>query len=328
MLSYLKSSTNSDSSDDFEFEDIKEIQKAVKLDQEEFEKLEKELEKESEEENITFNDILESGEKINLSEKRIIYKCKIKYIREAYTNNELSLSEHNRMIDNSRMEDLKANFSIDKCDSVILAKCINLDVEQSLYHQGEQSLYQIIDGQHRITMITQLEYDNPIMEEYILLDIRQCDNDEEFKEYINSTNNRKNFSSNQLRTFKYPMLKELLLNYFPQAFTAAYIKLDETVFKQELFKTQAFEDFDISPELIVEQLKCINNFFKVIVDKSKLSTTHNLTKKSYVKHRAKSEQLNFFLGLDVKCQWMKLLDFTPFEFLTEWDKKFIKCAKV
>ena len=73
------------------------------------------------------------------------------------------------MIDNSRMEDLKANFSIDKCDSVILAKCINL----------EQPLYQIIDGQHRITMITQLENDNPIMEEYILLDIHQCDNDEE-----------------------------------------------------------------------------------------------------------------------------------------------------
>ena len=82
MLSYLKSSTNSDSSD--EFEDIEEIQKAVKFDQEEFE----DFEKESEEENITFNDILESGEKINLSEKRIIYKCKIKYIREAYNNNE------------------------------------------------------------------------------------------------------------------------------------------------------------------------------------------------------------------------------------------------
>ena len=289
----------------------------IKFDDFEIEDFE-DFEKESEEETITFNDILESGEQIKLSDKRIIYKCKIKFICEAYTNNELSLSEHNRMIDNSRMEDLKANFSIDKCDSVILAKCINL----------EQPLYQIIDGQHRITMITQLEYDNPIMEEYILLDIRQCDNDEEFKEYINSTNNRKNFSSNQLRSFKYPMLKELLLNYFPQAFTAAYIKLDETVFKQELFKTRAFEDFDISPEVIVEQLKCINNFFKVIEDKSKLSTTHNLTKKSYVKHRAKSEQLNFFLGLDVKCQWMKLLDFTPFEFLTEWDKKFIKCAKV
>ena len=163
MLSsrYLKSSIAiSELPDDFELEDLEKI-------------LSNSLE-DFKEEIITFNDILESGEKINLSKKRIIYKCKIKYIREAYTNNELSLSEHNRMIDNSRMEDLKANFSIDKCDSVILAKCINL----------EQPLYQIIDGQHRITMITQLKYDNPIMEEYILLDIRQCDNDEEFKEYI------------------------------------------------------------------------------------------------------------------------------------------------
>lgn len=115
------------------------------------------------------------------------------------------------MIDNSRIDELRDNFDINKCDLIILAELkeniANLmdesvssdeldesDGTDEFYDYSENiNKYLIIDGQHRITMITQLSNSDPIMEEYILLDIRQCKTEREFKNYIDSTNNRKIF---------------------------------------------------------------------------------------------------------------------------------------
>lgn len=317
-----------------------------------------------------FKDILEIQDKLKFSDIKTIYKCKIKYIYEAFKTNEIQFSEDNRMIDNSRVNELKDNFDINKCDFIILAELKNniantinklessndsfdelsdissdddsddisdsdnetsdetsdesndlLDVSSNSYK------YLIIDGQHRITMITKLDIKDPIMEKYVSLDIRQCKTREEFKNYIDSTNDRKNFSSDQLRSFKFPRLRELFTDKYQDCFTTSYIKINETTFKEELFKTNLFEDFNITPEIIVDKLMSINDFFRTIEDKSKLSTTHNLTKKSYVKERSKSEKMNFFLGLDEKCRWIKLLDIETNEFLNEWIKIYNKYSR-
>ena len=300
-----------------------------------------------------FKDILEIQDKLKFSDIKTIYKCKIKYIYEAFKNNEIQLSEDNRMIDNFRVNELKDNFDINKCDFIILAELkdniantINkLDSSNKLSDDSDSSdnsddssdesdesessddivdeleisnKYLIIDGQHRITMITKLDIKDPIMEKYISLDIRQCKTREEFKNYIDSTNDRKNFSSDQLRSFKFPRLRQLLTDKYHDCFTTPYIKIDESTFKTELFKTNLFEDFNITPEIIVDKLISINDFFRTLEDKSKLSTTYNLTRKSYVKERSKSEKMNFFLGLDEKCKWVKLLDIETNEFLNEW----------
>ena len=315
-------------------------------------------------EEFTFKDVLENEEELKLSNTRSIYKCKIKFIYEAFHKGEISLSEHNRMIDNSRIEELKCNFDINKCDSIILAACLGRQplvvgigrqplvvgqqplVESDALYNGHATSdalcngyvmvmqwacngHAIIDGQHRVTMITQLDTNDPIMEACILLDVRKCKDDEEFKEYINSTNNRKNFSCNQLRSFKYPILKDILIGKFlPHGiFTLPYVKLEESLFKSELFKSRLFEDFEITPVLIVDKLIIINDFFKKIEDKSKLSTTCNMTKKTYIKHRTKAEQVNFFLGLDTKYHWMKLLDCESTEMKMEWDKIFNQFSK-
>jgi len=293
-------------------------------------------------------DLLEVEDKIKISDTRSIYKCKIKYIYEAFSNNEIILSEDNRMIDNSRIDSLKYNFNTNKCDSVILAEAefdtinkINKSNESDIldpYDSDKSNIsesdnsdefddyseiinkYLVIDGQHRITMITKLNNNDPIMEQYISLDIRKCKTREEFKNYIDSTNDRKNFSSDQLRSFKFPRLRELLTNKYHDCFTIGYIRIDESTFKTELFKTKLFEDFNITSETILDKLISINDFFKTLEDKSKLSTTKNMTKKSYIKDRSISEKMNFFLGLDSKCNWIKLLDIDSNEFLNEWNK--------
>ena len=52
-----------------------------------------------------------------------------------------------------------------------------------------------------------------------------------------------------------------------------------------------------------------------------------MTKKTYIKHRTKAEQVNFFLGLDTKYHWMKLLDCESTEMKMEWDKIFNQFSK-
>lgn len=299
--------------------------------------------KKNNDEKYYFKDILEEEDRIKISDTRSIYKCKIKYIYEAFNNNEIKLSEDNRMIDNSRIDVLKCNFDMNKCDSIILAEAefdvsntvnkLNLDEsdesddsnrsnsfdsDEFEYYSEIINKYLVIDGQHRLTMITKLNNNDPIMDQYISLDIRQCKTKEEFKSYIDSTNNRKNFSSDQLRSFKFPRLRELLTDKYPDCFTTC-IRIDESIFKTELFKTNLFEDFNVTPEMIANKLISINDFFKTIEDKSKLSSTRDMTKKSYIRPRTKSEKSNFFLGLDEKCKWMKLLDIEYNEYLNEWN---------
>ena len=136
---------------------------------------------------------------------RIIYRCLIKYLVEAIQSNEISFSEYNRMVDSERVKHF-TDFESNKCDPIILG--IRLD---------NNSKFEIIDGQHRMTLfqnISSLPYKNNILNEYIPLDVRICQSNEDIQKYINSANNRRNFSSEQLRIYKYPLLRDILNTHF------------------------------------------------------------------------------------------------------------------
>jgi hypothetical protein len=171
--------------------------------------------------------------------KRIIYKCLIKTLIEALDDDEIIFSENNRMVDEDRLKNFR-NFESIKCDPIILGERLD-----------KNSKFDIIDGQHRITFLKNLDKlsesdKNKIMKEYIPLDIRVCYDESDFKSYIDSTNNRKNFSSDQLRIFKFPLLKDFLNKEFKcNLFIASYIKVNEEELKIQLFKTKFFEDFKI-----------------------------------------------------------------------------------
>ena len=267
-------------------------------------------------ENATFLDYLNEDDSKQIYDggNRIIYKCLIKYIVEAIDNNEILFNENNRMVDNERLNKF-IDFESSKCDPIILGLRVD-----------KKSTFDIIDGQHRITFLSKCnEFNidkNKIMNDYLPIDIRICKNENDFKKYIDSTNNRKNFSSDQLRVFKYPILRELLLREFKSIFTSSYIKIDEDLFKSKLFKSTFFEDFNNTPEIIFDKIKRINLFFKNIDDKCKLSSTKDMTKKSYIKERDKAEKINFFIGLDTNLLWFILLDLEESCWNDRWNSIF------
>jgi hypothetical protein len=248
---------------------------------------------------ISLKDLLrlDDSKQIYNNNNRIIYRCKVKFLVEALNADEILFSENNRIVDNTRLETF-TNFDSNKCDPIILAERIDKD-----------SKYEIIDGQHRMSFLKNidsisLDKKNAIMDMYIPLDVRICYDENDFKKYIDSTNNRKNFSSDQLRVFKFPILKDLLnKEYKYNLFIAPYVKIIEEEFKIQLFKTKYFEDFNNTPEVIFAKIVKINTFFKNIPEKCKLSLDKDMTKKSYIKERDTSEKLNIFLGLDKKLSW-------------------------
>ena len=253
---------------------------------------------------------------------RVIYKCLIKYIIEAVKRNEIIFSENNRMVDNERVKSF-SDFETNKCDPIILAKRLD-----------KKSTFDIIDGQHRISFFTSDEFlnnpnKNKIMNDFIPIDIRICNSESDFKKYIDSTNNRKNFTSCQLRTFKYPLLHELLnLKLKNNIFMVPYIKIDEEQFKKILFKTKFFDNFDNTPEKIVDKIIQINLFIKNQEDITKLSPEKNMTKKSYKKERDKAEKLNLFICLDSKLRFLNLLDYPDLEWNNLWNSFFKKKIKI
>lgn len=238
---------------------------------------------------------------------RIIYKCLIKHIILALDNDKIIFSENNRMVDDNRLKEF-INFESSKCDPIILGERID-----------QNSNFDIIDGQHRLTFLKniyllQLSKDsiNKILNSYIPLDIRICKDENDFKKYIDSTNNRKNFSSDQLRIFKYPILRDLLNKEFKMnIFTIPLIKINEEYFKIQLFKIKYFENFSNTSEMICEKIKKINNFFKNMTDLSKLSPDRDISKKSYNKTYEKAKKTNMFLAFNKedKFYWMILLDY-------------------
>lgn len=257
---------------------------------------------------IQLKDFLKRADKIVFSESRIVYKCKISYLVEALDKDEILLSENNRIVDNSRLETFE-NFDLNKCDPIILAKRVDKD-----------SKYEIIDGQHRMSFFKNLKQ-SFITDNYIPVDVRICFNENDFKEYIDSANNRKNFTSDQLRSNKFPILRDLLNKEFKNnLFTAPYIKINEEELKSQIFKTKFFEDFNNIPEVIFIKIMKINTFFKNIPEKNKLSLDKDMTKKSYIKERDMAEKLNMFISLDKKLTWTLLLDLEESQWNDFWNE--------
>lgn len=275
----------------------------------------------------TFKNYLEkdNSKQIYDNGNRIIYKCLIKHIILALNNDEIIFSENNRMVDNNRLKEF-INFESLKCDPIILGERLD-----------KNSKFDIIDGQHRLTFLKNINllqlsdsYVDKILNNYIPLDVRICRDENDFKKYIDSTNNRKNFSSDQLRIFKYPILRDLLNKEFKMnIFTIPLIKINEDYFKTQLFKTKYFEDFNNTSEMICEKIKKINIFFKNMTDLSKLSPDRDISKKSYIKTYEKAKKTNIFLAFNKEenFYWMILLDYNEENWNNTWDILFMNRKK-
>ncbi len=245
--------------------------------------------------------------------KRVLYKSLSKYLVEAYENKEIVYSIHNRTVDPRRIEAFYS-FETHMCDPIILGFL--------------NDKYYIIDGQHRLFFLRELKNkNNPILncilDEFIPVDVRICDSEADIQKFIEATNNRKNFSSKELRIFKYSVIVDILNKEFKcNIFTIPTIKVVEDLFKVALFQTKFFENANNNADTICNKIKRINTFIKDQPDKSKLSPEKNMTKKSYIKDRDKAEKQRFYLGLDIQQRWTMLLDLEESEWANRWNSFF------
>lgn len=106
-------------------------------------------------------------------------------------------------------------------------------------------------------------------------------------------------------------------------FTISYIKINEEQFKNSIFQTKTFEDFNKTPKQIVDILILINNFLINLNDKSKLSPDRDISKKSYIREYQKAKDMKLFLGLDQKLKWTLLIDHDEDNWNNMWNLLFI-----
>lgn len=237
---------------------------------------------------------------------RLITKCPLYLIKEAFNNQEIDNSDFNRFIDFKYVDKIKESFNPIFSDPIILAKRCD-----------KNDKYEIIDGQHRMLFIIQTN-DNNILKSDIPLDIRLCNNDEEFKKFINITNNRKNFDSSCIRRFK----TELLLIQLNKEFNKKFFGKNrpfivEEIFKTYLYNTKFFNDIQVSEFDIINKIKKINLHIKNFIQ-DKINNNPTLLKKYGITKNMidKCFANNIFLGINKKLEWISLLDCDE----TEWNK--------
>jgi len=103
--------------------------------------------------------------------------------------------------------------------------------------------------------------------------------------------------------------------------------MNEETFKAELFKTKFFDNSENNAQIICEKINKINIFFEIYQDKSKLVPGRDMTKKTNLKILKKAESINFYLSLDEKIRWIKLLDLDENEWNNIWNNYFSKKNK-
>jgi hypothetical protein len=94
--------------------------------------------------------------------------------------------------------------------------------------------------------------------------------------------------------------------------------MNEDIFKTSLFQTRYFNDTNNSPIMIADKINRINLFFENIDDKTKLVPGRDMLKKTNVKYLNKAIELSFYLSLDEKLRWIKLLDIDEIDWKKKW----------
>jgi hypothetical protein len=242
---------------------------------------------------------------------RIIYQCVISEVLTAIELDEI-IYNNDIMIDTELFKSFY-RFDVTCFDPIILG--LRMD---------KNGIYEVFDGMHRLMYLKTLDTDNPLLLSLIPVDVRICYDESDCKKYTDANNNRRLYTDEKLKIYKYSCLAKLLNSeYNNEFFKMSYVKINEDLFKKELFNLSYFNH---SVKHIFEKIKEINLFLKNIsmTNKSKLSIDRDISKKSYLKDYKKGVKMNFYLGFDQKLNWLKLLEYYECDWETIWNSFFDK----
>ena len=154
--------------------------------------------------------------------------------------------QNNRMINNERIENA-TDFKIKDSEAIIIT-----------INKNENEFY-ILDGQHRMTYFmknTHLYKGN----EYILIDVRRIDSEEDFKNLLRKINNRYNFSDEQIHKYRLHLILEQFDNNFDfDVYGKNRPKINKENFGKAIVNLNIYKNFENSVEFICNKLMELNS---------------------------------------------------------------------
>ena len=156
------------------------------------------------------------------------------------------------MIEKENLKYFEENFNPEICGTIILA------------YRNDLNNFQIIDGQHRLTLLIKMDNLNKFNNSKILVKIINIKNDIEFKSYLNALNNNKNFEYGQLHKYKMDVIIAELEKKFGSKLVRGKNRpsLNCQKFRELLINTNDYLNFNMKPIDIINKLVNINLFLE------------------------------------------------------------------
>lgn len=254
---------------------------------------------------LSFTQILESNEKMNIG-NRNIYKIQVNNLINYIDKSEIIYNENNRFIDKSRKFE---NFDINTLEPIILGK--------------KNDKYHILDGQHRIEYLRQnCQYND----QYIFIDIRICESETEIVRQLQIINDHHIMKVEvDTRKIKYSEFIELFRNnkYFKVIFKTNRPYINPDTLSSVIVNSDYFQSNQNKPIDILSKIIEINKFISKL-DKSKWSIEPKVS--DYYAEKAK--ETRYYLTFDKEYYPIKeLIDIEISTFDSKWNDFLTKRRK-
>ena len=138
--------------------------------------------------------------------------------------------------------------------------------------------------------------------EYILIDVRRIDSEEDFKNLLRIINNRINFSDEQIHKYRlHLILKTLNKNFDFDIYGKNRPKINKENFGKAIVNLNIYKNFENSVEFICNKLMELNSTLsKTTIDIKKYKLSKNTP--------AKCSKMNLFIGIDKKYKILEMID--------------------
>ncbi len=236
---------------------------------------------------------------VNLGSKRVLYNIPISFLTNCIRVGFIEINDWNRLLNIENLQRFNNNFDINDCTPIILAKRLDTNNKK----------LDILDGQHRLYFFKN-EYS--LYHQRILVDIRDCMNDIDFKIQLNKIRSM-NFNPQQIIKYKLHDFMERFYLQYPKNDNNFYgtnrPKLNESKFVEVVKNSSYFLNSNTTAEEVFEKIKNINIFLEKCVKKCKdirfIYLGSNIQNEELWFDFAK--QYKFYLQFDTKFDVLQLL---------------------
>ncbi len=259
----------------------------------------------NDEEVLTFSEIISHCDKLTIG-SRNVYKIFVKDLMNGIDKSDIIYNENNRFVDKSRRFD---NFDITTIEPIILG--------------FKDDKYHILDGQHRIEYLKcNHQYDN----DYILIDIRVCNDEIEIMRQLQIINDRRIMKVEiDTRKIKYGQFIELFKNtsHFKVIFKKNRPYINPDTLSSVIVNSDYFQSSQNKPIDILNKIIQINNFISKL-PKNKWSI-ETIIDDNYIQ---KAKETRYYLTFDKEYYPIKeLIDVEISTFDAKWNDFLTKRRK-